>query len=192
MDSKKYRSMLDRFKKENKTIKFIIICLLLIIAYQSHLIISKSSSERIVFLPPKVINKEISIAGDNLSKEYLEEVASFITYNLFNTTTEQANNNALNILALVDSSAYYQTKQKLQEQYDYIKLNNISRTFFINKINLSRNHIQVEGILKSFIGNKVASHERSLLDIDYRVENGRFYITNLNATYEERNKKEQK
>ncbi|ULO03838.1 type IV conjugative transfer system protein TraE [Campylobacter sp. RM12651] len=188
MNSRHYKSILDRFKKENQTIKIVIFMLLLVIVYQSHLIVSKSSSERIIFLPPKVISKEISITGDKLSKEYLEEIASFITYNLFNTTTELANNNALNILALVDSRAYYQTKKKLQEQYDYIKLNNISRTFFINKINLSNNHIQVEGILKSFIGNKVASHEKSLLDIDYRIDNGRFYITDLNANYEEKNK----
>ncbi|WP_267523583.1 TraE/TraK family type IV conjugative transfer system protein [Campylobacter sp. MG1] len=195
----KYKSNLDKHIYENKTFKIITIVLSAVIVFQTFIIINKASSERVVFLPPKAISKEFSITNNELSKTYLEEVASFITYNMFNSTTELAQNNALNILMLTEPTAYYGTKKMLENQYEYLKRNNISRTFFINSIDTKKTRIVVSGILKSFIGSKVANSELTKLEIDYSVENGRFYITNLNAItekqlkeIEEENKKELK
>lgn len=130
----KYRNKMDRFIYENVTFRIVSLVLALVIVFLSWLIVARTGSEKIVFMPPKIVNQEFWIAGNEVSKGYLHEMGQFVSFNLMNITKENARNNIENILTLVDANFYEQIKTKLLKQMNYIIDNAISRTFFVSAI----------------------------------------------------------
>lgn len=176
---KNYRNKTDRFLEENALLKVIILIMLITNICLAYFLISSADTKKIVFLPPKVISKEFEATTNTLSKTYLEEVGNYISLNLFSVSQELANDNFENILALVKPEAYQKTKTELVLQYEYLKNNGISRTFFINNITTDKKSIRVTGILKDMSGDIIISSKKTTLNIYYEVENSRFYITKL-------------
>lgn len=177
----KYKAKLDKYIYENITFRIITVVLVAIIAFQSLYIVSKANNEKVIFMPPQLIGREFSIVGDKLNRTYLEEIAQYISYNLLNITPETSAYNAENILALVETQNYQNTKTELIKQHRYIKNNGISRAFFLNGIYIGNdNTIEVVGIVKDSIANKIISSNLQKIIIKYKVLHGRFYITSLN------------
>ena len=85
-----------------------------------------------------------------------------------------------NILPLVQSGTYKQVRVELKKMVNYIVSNDISRSFFISKIDTTQNNkIIVYGALTDFITSKVLRNKNVNLEIDYTIEYGQFFIVNL-------------
>ncbi|MCR6574449.1 type IV conjugative transfer system protein TraE [Campylobacter insulaenigrae] len=176
----KYKNKLDRYVLENITFRTISVILSLVILFLVWVIISRTDSQRVVFMPPKAIAKEFWIAGDEVSKTYIEEISQFIAFNLLNITRENAHNNIENILTLVEPKFYQEVKIKLLEQTGYIVDNSISRTFFITAIDANKKGVvEVHGVIKDIISDKVINSNNNSLIIGYEINQGRFWINSL-------------
>lgn len=176
----KYKNKMDRFIYENTTFRIVTLVLGLVIMFLSWLIVTRTGSEKIVFMPPKVVNQEFWIAGNEVSKGYLHEMGQFVSFNLMNITKQNARNNIENILTLVDANYYEQIKTKLLKQMNYIIDNAISRTFFVSAINAdTKGIIKVYGVVKDIIADKVVRSEQSILNINYEIKQGRFIINDI-------------
>lgn len=148
---------------------------------------ARTDSQKVVFVPPKIVNQEFWIAGNEVSKTYLHEMGQFITFNLLNVTKSNANNNIENILTLVDPKFYDEVKSKLLEQARYIIENSISRTFFVTSINAdTKGIIRVYGVIKDIIENKVVRSENTEFEIKYDIILGRFFLTDVVPIKEEK------
>lgn len=80
-------------------------------------------------------------------------------------------------MPLIDPAYYNQVKTELVAQNEYVIANSISRTFFLSAIDAdSKGTIIVQGVMKDIIGDKVVNSNPYLINIGYKIEQGRFWI----------------
>ncbi|EAK6567642.1 TraE/TraK family type IV conjugative transfer system protein [Campylobacter jejuni] len=185
----KYKNQMDKYIFENITFRIVTLILSFVILVLIWVILARTDSQKVVFMPPKIVNQEFWIAGNQVSKGYLHEMGQFISFNLLNITKENARNNIDNLLTLVDPKFYQEVKTKLLEQMNYIIDNAISRTFFISAIDAdTKGQIKVFGVVKDIISDKVVRSSQSVLKINYIIEQGRFILNDLSIEEEKNNK----
>ncbi|EHN6916278.1 conjugal transfer protein TraE [Campylobacter jejuni] len=185
----KYKNQMDKYIFENITFRIVTLLLSFVILVLVWVILARTDSQKVVFMPPKIVNQEFWIAGNQVSKGYLHEMGQFISFNLLNITKENARNNIDNLLTLVDPKFYQEAKTKLLEQMNYIIDNAISRTFFVSAINAdTKGQIKVFGVIKDIISDKVVRSSQSVLKINYIIEQGRFILNDLSIEEEKNNK----
>jgi len=178
---------MDKYIYENWTFRIVTLVLLSVILFQSYLISSRMDNQKVVFIPPKVINQEFWVTGNEVSKSYLNEMAQFIVFNLMNVTKETAKNNIDNLLVLVSPNYYYEVKSNLIEQMNYITDNAISRVFFPSLINVDQKGlIKVTGVIKDIISDKVMKSEQVVVRIEYQIKQGRFWIYDIKITKDDK------
>lgn len=180
MDFLKFKSIKDNLLKENILLKSVIVVEGVLIASLAFTLISNSNSQRTVFLPPQATYQEFWVSGDQVSKSYLENVSSFVAYNLLNISPDNANSLLSNLLPLVDSDSYYKVKEELTKMHNHILSNQISRTFYAGTVQIvGNNKLILGGVIKDAISQKIVKSENVNLVIEYKIKFGRFYITNL-------------
>ncbi|HEA8159983.1 TPA: conjugal transfer protein TraE [Campylobacter jejuni] len=185
----KYKNQMDKYIFENITFRIVTLILSFVILVLIWVILARTDSQKVVFMPPKIVNQEFWIAGNQVSKGYLHEMGQFISFNLLNITKENARNNIDNLLTLVDPKFYQEVKTKLLEQMNYIIDNAISRTFFVSAIDAdTKGQIKVFGVVKDIISDKVIRSSQSVLKINYIIEQGRFILNDLSIEEEKNNK----
>ncbi|EAJ1645402.1 TPA: conjugal transfer protein TraE [Campylobacter coli] len=185
----KYKNQMDKYIFENITFRIVTLILSFVILVLIWVILARIDSQKVVFMPPKIVNQEFWIAGNQVSKGYLHEMGQFISFNLLNITKENARNNIDNLLTLVDPKFYQEVKTKLLEQMNYIIDNAISRTFFVSAIDAdTKGQIKVFGVVKDIISDKVVRSSQSVLKINYIIEQGRFILNDLSIEEEKNNK----
>ncbi|HEF9414984.1 TPA: conjugal transfer protein TraE [Campylobacter coli] len=185
----KYKNQMDKYIFENITFRIVTLILSFVILVLIWVILARTDSQKVVFMPPKIVNQEFWIAGNQVSKGYLHEMGQFISFNLLNITKENARNNIDNLLTLVDPKFYQEVKTKLLEQMNYIIDNAISRTFFVSAIDAdTKGQIKVFGVVKDIISDKVVRSSQNVLKINYIIEQGRFIFNDLSIEEEKNNK----
>ncbi|ECL0176394.1 conjugal transfer protein TraE [Campylobacter coli] len=185
----KYKNQMDKYIFENITFRIVTLILSFVILVLIWVILARTDSQKVVFMPPKIVNQEFWIAGNQVSKGYLHEMGQFISFNLLNITKENARNNIDNLLTLVYPKFYQEVKTKLLEQMNYIIDNAISRTFFVSAIDAdTKGQIKVFGVVKDIISDKVVRSSQSVLKINYIIEQGRFILNDLSIEEEKNNK----
>lgn len=185
----KYKNQMDKYIFENITFRIVTLILSFVILVLIWVILARTDSQKVVFMPPKIVNQEFWIAGNQVSKGYLHEMGQFISFNLLNITKENARNNIDNLLTLVDPKFYQEVKTKLLEQMNYIIDNAISRTFFVSAIDAdTKGQIKAFGVVKDIISDKVVRSSQSVLKINYIIEQGRFILNDLSIEEEKNNK----
>lgn len=176
----KYRNKMDKYLYENITFRTISIALSIVIIFLVYIIVARTDSQKVVFVPPKIVNQEFWIAGNEVSKTYLHEMGQFIAFNLLNVTKSNIQNNIDNILTLVEPKYYNEVRGKLLEQARYIAENSISRTFFVSAIDAdTKGTIKVYGVVKDIIKDKVIRSEIAEYDIKYDIVLGRFFLNDV-------------
>lgn len=185
----KYKNQMDKYIFENITFRIVTLILSFVILVLIWVILARTDSQKVVFMPPKIVNQEFWIAGNQVSKGYLHEMGQFISFNLLNITKENARNNIDNLFTLVDPKFYQEVKTNFLEQMNYIIDNAISRTFFVSAIDAdTKGQIKVFGVVKDIISDKVVRSSQSVLKINYIIEQGRFILNDLSIEEEKNNK----
>ena len=180
MQFEKFINSKDNLAKNNILLKTVLIVEAVLIVVQSFIIVNKTNSQRTVFVPPQNTYKEFWVSGDQVSQSYLENIGTFIGYNLLNITKSDAPQLLANILPLVESETYYEVKKQLQLLQDYIIQNNISRSFYIDHVEIkTSSQIIVHGSISDAIPSKIINTKKIDLIVDFRVRYGLFRIVNL-------------
>ena len=175
----KFKFKLDKYMYENYTFRIITLIMAGIIGFETYIIVERTDSQKVVFMPPSAITKEFWISGNMVSKSYLEQVGLFIASNLLNIDSNTAKYTIKNILPLVQPNFYYKVKNMLMEQVQYIQDNDISRVFYPSIVKIQKGKLDVLGVIKDIIGDKVVSHSQIDVEIKYKIKQGRFWITGI-------------
>lgn len=180
MELKRHKSFKDNLIKDNLLLKSIIVIEALLISYLIFIVVEKTDSQKTVFMPPQTTYKEFWVAGDTVSKSYLETIGAFISYNLLNVNRDNANRLISNLLPLVKSDNYYEVKMELTKLHNYVVQNQLARAFYLNNVSqTSENQIVVYGNLVDSMSTKVIRNSKIKLVVDYEIKFGQFYITKL-------------
>ena len=175
-----FKNYKDNILSQNAILKLSVALMTVSNIYLVTQLVNNSNSQRTVFLPPQNTYKEFWVSGDVVSESYKQMIGNFIGQNMLNISFNNANLIVSNILPLVYSSTYKDVRLELKKMVNYIISNDISRSFFISKIDITqKDKIIVHGSITDFITSKVLRNKDVSLEIDYTVKYGQFFIVNL-------------
>lgn len=178
----KYYNFWEKIITENRIYQIVIIALSVVVIAEGILISNLFKEKQVVILPPK-IEKGFTVAGDKLSKEYLEQVATYIADRVLSVSPANVDQSFDSIIPFLttDPSLVKQIKQELAIQAKKIKENDIYQTFYPMKfyVNEKERKMYVEGLLRKMVGNTYAGQERVILELGFTVKNGRLFITSI-------------
>ena len=180
MEFKIFKNYKDNILSQNAILKFSVALMAASNIYLATQLINNSNSQKTVFLPPQNTYKEFWVSGDVVSESYKQMIGNFIAQNMLNISYNNANLIVSNILPLVHSNTYKDVRLELKKMVNYIISNDIARSFFISKIDITqKDKIIVHGSITDFITSKVLRNKDVSLEIDYTVKYGQFFIVNL-------------
>lgn len=150
-----------------------IILNILLVSYHFTLI----GQERVILLPPN-ISKSFWVDGNQVSSEYLSEMALFFTNLRLNATQENAGMQHSLLLRYVHPSIYPAMKGQLIEEEERIKGSHITMIFYPVNVQVdSTNWVaRVTGDLQSIIGQDMQPIQRVLYQITFRYDSGRLLV----------------
>ena len=180
MDFKIFKNYKDNILSQNVILKLSVVLMTVSNIYLASQLVNNSNSHKTVFLPPQNTYKEFWVSGDVVSESYKQMIGNFIAQNMLNISYNNANLIVSNILPLVHSNTYKDVRLELKKMVNYIISNDIARSFFISKIDITqKDKIIVHGSITDFITSKVLRNKDVSLEIDYTVKYGQFFIVNL-------------
>ena len=180
MDFKIFKNYKDNILSQNVILKLSVVLMTVSNIYLATQHVNNSNSQKTVFLPPQNTYKEFWVSGDVVSESYKQMIGNFIAQNMLNISYNNANLIVSNILPLVHSNTYKDVRLELKKMVNYIISNDIARSFFISKIDITqKDKIIVHGSITDFITSKVLRNKDVSLEIDYTVKYGQFFIVNL-------------
>ncbi len=180
MDFKIFKNYKDNILSQNVILKLSVVLMTVSNIYLATQLVNNSNSQKTVFLPPQNTYKEFWVSGDVVSESYKQMIGNFIAQNMLNISYNNANLIVSNILPLVHSNTYKDVRLELKKMVNYIISNDIARSFFISKIDITqKDKIIVHGSITDFITSKVLRNKDVSLEIDYTVKYGQFFIVNL-------------
>lgn len=136
---------------------------------------------RLEVAAPPAITKDFWISTNGFGPAYLEQMGTFIAYMVLNATPASLKFQAEQLKPYLAPEAYGKLQADLESRRSRFERYQMSTLFYPNQIYLakSRCRIQVEGELKTFIGEKLGSSKMRKLDIGCKNVNGRFYVTSI-------------
>ena len=180
MDFKIFKNYKDNILSQNVILKLSVVLMTVSNIYLATQLVNNSNAQKTVFLPPQNTYKEFWVSGDVVSESYKQMIGNFIAQNMLNISYNNANLIVSNILPLVHSNTYKDVRLELKKMVNYIISNDIARSFFISKIDITqKDKIIVHGSITDFITSKVLRNKDVSLEIDYTVKYGQFFIVNL-------------
>ena len=133
--------------------------------------------ERIIVLPAEV-HRSFWIASDSVSDSYLEQMAQFLVPLLLNVSPNTAALNAEHFLAQVSPRYFATLKTQLVAQQLEIERLGMSTTFDTKhfKINGKKLIAEIEGELKTTLGNSPMPSQKKVYRLQFVREQGRLWI----------------
>jgi conjugal transfer pilus assembly protein TraE len=177
----------ERFKSEqykvfiqNQKLTITLIVMLVVNLILGAYILMFATNSRTVFLPTYNATQEFWVSGREVSSSYLEQIGRYIADVLWNVTPDNAKNVKPAILPLVPSQYWSDVDRAITQQLAYISDNAITRIFHPVSIDYSeRNALYVRGTLKEMTGDIVALSKTTTLRVQYKIENGRFWLLGI-------------
>jgi conjugal transfer pilus assembly protein TraE len=135
------------------------------------------SHEKIVIVPP-TIEKTFWISGNEVSSEYLAEMALFFVNLRFNLTPNNAETQRNMLLRYVTPSYYGILKTDLLSESDKIKRDHITTTFYQSNIEVDQKKylVKITGDIQSTIGDMMLPFQRVSYQIHFVFNAGRLLV----------------
>lgn len=176
----KFLSYVEKLEKENRIFYIVVIGLLMVNLFFGFLLYKASVDKTVVVLPPNVA-KEFWVAGNKLSRAYLEQVGIFLADRILSVSPE-------NVDASIDMITPFFTtnpeqvkalKETLAGYRASIKRENWFQSFYPLKVVITERSITVEGVLRKTAGVTYIGQEKKSIQFFFEVKNGRLLITEV-------------
>jgi conjugal transfer pilus assembly protein TraE len=178
MDFERHQNDLRALRKANRTLGAGIALMGLCLLISLGLIASLIGSERTVIVPPS-IDKSFWVSKDKASREYLEQMAGYVSWLMLDvtpTTVDWKRNVLLNWVA-PDQHAAMKTKMDIEA--DRLRTNNASSSFLIQQLTADEKEqsVLLTGRLRRQInGTDVAEPETRSYLAQFQYAGGRVHI----------------
>jgi conjugal transfer pilus assembly protein TraE len=178
MDFERHQNDLRALRKANRTLGAGIAVLGLCLLISLGLIASLIGAERTVIVPPS-IDKSFWVSKDKASREYLEQMAGYVSWLMLDvtpTTVDWKRNVLLNWVA-PDQHAAMKTKMDIEA--DRLRTNNASSSFLIQQLTADEKEqsVLLTGRLRRQInGTDVAEPETRSYLAQFQYAGGRVHI----------------
>jgi len=176
----KFFSVLDELLAENRILKLGILGLTVSNVATAFLLFHTLTSQKIVVVPPE-IRREFWIAGDRVSRAYLEQVFFFLSDRILSVSPENVDMSLSTIYPFLttDPSLLPQIEKVLIKYKNHIKENRIWQVFYPMNLTVRGNEVVVSGIIKKAVENQLIGSFDKRIRFKFSVRNSRLVVEGI-------------
>lgn len=165
---------------ENRILKLIVIVIGITVLINTVMIYRALNSQRTILVPP-IINSKIEIAGDKASEEYIKSFTRYLCGLAFSYTYATARGQFDELLTVYAPDKFPEAKRIFYNLADSIETAKNTSAFYIQRLEVDndRYQIQVTGLKRQFVEDRMIESGVKTYIIEYRIENGRFMIQKI-------------
>ena len=186
MISKKYLSASSNKSSEITFLRLAIGVLLLIILVEGMVLQKTLGMEKTVIVPPQ-IEKSFWVSGNEVSKNYLEQMAYWYAGLALNVTPSTGEYQKQQFLHYATPADTGRLAAEMTLRLDFLNKNNTSTLFTAQTLNTDEKLMKVAivGELDTFVGDKRAGARRTAFVVGFKYLNGRLYVSEFKETNEQ-------
>ena len=164
---------------ENRLLKFVTACLSMAVIVNSFMVYRAVKYQRVVLIPPKMTGTVEFVRGkptDNYIRDMSRRIVNLAA--TYSPPTARAQFEEL--LAYYAPESYPQASNSWYSLAGRIEEAKVSTVFYLEKIQLKKNStIEVFGKTMQFATNVPIENKSTTYLINYRIDDGRFYVVSL-------------
>ena len=163
---------------ENRLLKFVIVLLSLTVSFNSLMVYRAVKYQRVLLIPPKMTGTVEFVRGqptDNYMRDISRRIVTLAT--TYSPPTARAQFEEL--LFYYAPESYPEASDLWYSLASRVEESQVSSVFYLEKIKIAENTIEIFGNLKQFAVNTLLENTSKTYLIKYRMQDGRFYIVSL-------------
>jgi len=178
MNIKLFLSKYTNIKAENKLLKFFIILIgglqLINLFWNTTLL----KQEKIILIPPG-LQEKATISSNTISENALRQYVRYIVSLALNYNASTARKQFEELLLLYPPHLITEKKNEYYNMASNIETAKITSSFFIEKITLEKNTIEVVGNKIEYLNELKAKEKSEIYIIEYTIENAQFKLQRI-------------
>ena len=167
---------------ENRLLKFVIVVLSLAVIFNSFMVYRSVKYQRVVLIPPKMTGTVEFVQGKP-TDTYLKDMTRRIVNLAASYSPPTARAQFEELLFYYAPESYPQASKAWYSLASRVEESQVSSVFYLEKIKLGDNFIEVFGNLKQLADNTQLENTSKTYLIKYRLQDGRFYIVSLKEKF---------
>jgi len=167
---------------ENRLLKFVIVVLSLAVIFNSFMVYRSVKYQRVVLIPPKMTGTVEFVQGKP-TDTYLKDMTRRIVNLAASYSPPTARAQFEELLFYYAPESYPQASKAWYSLASRVEESQVSSVFYLEKIKLGNNFIEVFGNLKQLADNTQLENTSKTYLIKYRLQDGRFYIVSLKEKF---------
>ncbi len=167
---------------ENRLLKFVIVILSLAVIFNSFMVYRSVKYQRVVLIPPKMTGTVEFVQGKP-TDTYLKDITRRIVNLAASYSPPTARAQFEELLFYYAPESYPQASKAWYSLASRVEESQVSSVFYLEKIKLGDNFIEVFGNLKQLADNTQLENTSKTYLIKYRLQDGRFYIVSLKEKF---------
>lgn len=132
--------------------------------------------EKTIVIPP-LFEKPFWVHGDEVSPEYLEQMAVFFASLALTYNPDNIGHQVSLFLRYADPKDYGALAAKLEGDASRIRRNRLSSAFYPQEIRLSGQRAALTGQLTTLVGNKQTEQRQATFRIRFAYRSGRLFVS---------------
>ena len=161
---------------ENRLLKFVIVVMALAVAFNSLLVLRAVKYQRIVLIPPQLTGT-IEFVQGRPTDSYIRDLTRRIISLGATYSPATARGQFDELLELYSPESYPAASKTWYTLAGRIEESKVSTVFYLEHIKITKNdRIEVSGTSRQFAGDTLIETKSETFVIDYRIEDGRFYV----------------
>lgn len=137
-----------------------------------------NKEQKVILVPPE-INKTFWVTNKQVSKEYLEEMAVFLSHLLLDQSPTSSKHKRDMLLKYISPSYYNELFGRIIKQEKYLYQNNISTRFSIKEIEVDskQNQVFIVGDQENYVADKKVGTVSASYKISFEYKGARYLLT---------------
>lgn len=152
------------------------VCGLLLIALFLLIVRVSFMNEKIIIIP-EGLKQEVSILGNDVSPSFVEEWASYYTFLLLSASPKTFSYQRAQILRCIVPSSFGALSQKLLEQEEQMKRQNLSTVFYPSHFEIQGMTVGITGTLETYVGDKRMDSSQKKYVMKLVLNHGKLFIS---------------
>ena len=175
-----YLKKTDNLFAENRLLKFVIVLMTIAVCF-SFISVNKALNHQQTIIIPPNFDQRLEIKGDNVNDDYLKMYTRYILDLLLNYTPKNIKYNFNDLLSFATPELYPELQKNLLKIEDNVDKLRVSSIFYPSQIIIDREKhiITIGGVRRQFANLSQIEETRRNYYLKYQIDNGRFYIGNI-------------
>ena len=163
---------------ENRLLKFVVLCLALLLAWNSLLVMRALRYEKIILIPPHMTGN-IEFVHGKPSDIYIKDIARKVVLLSANYSPATARIQFEELLVYYAPESYPEMQKEYYSLASRIESSQVSSAFYPEEFDLKDDQVSVRGAMRQFTGSTFVQDKTVTFIVKYKIVDGRLEIITL-------------